>query len=696
MEEYAHTELDRERYWAAEDGTYLDANDQLIEREDPAEVLIESCRERFKCYAGYLENSDTFQTIARNYLYYHGMYYGRNRKWTFRELRRLGAQGELVGVNINHFRNLIKHTLAIITQHKLQIEAQAINTDRESIEQARLGDATLESYIQKDRIDRYMKRALEHAFVLLQGYVLADWDFARGKKLVSAEEKNPDTGEEFGDNTFEGDVVLSNPSIFDVASDPCVDDHDKKDWFIVRQWMNRWTLIAMYPDLAEQIVEVDNHDSDQHEHFFFHFNPEERAGQLTDQVPVFTLFHRPTTALPQGKRFSYVGDVALDPPNNPLMWDRVTLRRVVASEYLLTSLGYSPACDLQAPQEIYNNISSTIATNIKAFGVKNVWTQQNDPVKTTVLDGGLRHLSSRTKPEQIDLQGSNADSNTSKESAGRDMENLSGVSGTVRGAPEANIKSGTAMALIDAKSVQFSSPAAEAYHQLWEDVGSDILYLVNFHQHPEFSRTIHVTGIRGRSIQRELTYGGLNNVDRVLVRAGSALARTQSGRLELANLFLKAGLIRIPEELINVIDSGQIDPLLDAERSQLDIVRAENERFLKGDFEVAAMATDNHVMHIREHQVLMNNDEFRMNLEAAGIVMAHIMEHIAQLSDPNVQMLQAMLGFSIGLPGMGGPPMGGQGGPGVGDIPKNNPDGPQLDGARQPRQAKPPGMSQSA
>jgi len=680
-DEYQYAERDKERYWAAEDGTDEAGN----ERDDEvggATVLIEACRERFKSYCGYFERHTTFRRIVRNYMYYHGHFYGRDYNYSFRDLRQLGSQGEQVGANINHFRNLIQHILSIITQHKILIETQAVNVDRESIEQARLGDSVLESYVQKDRIDRFMKRALEHSMILLQGFVYTTWDYGRGE-LLGEPEIDQETGEQTGEATFEGDIEICNPSAFDVANDPCVIEWDKNEWFIIRTWENKFNLAARFPDLAHEIIEVDYHQ-DGYEGLFFHFDPTDRAGSITDLVPVFTLIHKPTPALPEGKKFSYVGDVPLDPVNNPYPWKGLTLRRIVASESIMDGLGYSAALDLQGPQEIYNGETSAISTNHKTFGVQSIWMQHGDKPNVSEIGDGLRLIQSRMKPEELSLLATKPEVFQFRQEIGKDMENISGISGTVRGAPEANVKSGTAMALVDAKGVQFSAPLAENYHQLWEDVGADILYLVDVNMVDEHKRMFAVKGKHGRPSQYILEKGGLSKVDRVTVHAGSALARTQSGRLELANLYIKAGLIRIGEELINVIDSGRLDPLLEAERAQIDLVRDENEKMMAQEFNmIAAMATDNHRLHIREHQAILNSVELRMNVPQAGQVMAHIMEHIGQISDPNVQMIQMILGFDPGMP-MGPPPPGGP------EDDPNTPDGAQLEGAKQPKPPEPP------
>jgi hypothetical protein len=208
--------------------------------------------------------------------------------------------------------------------------------------------------------------------------------------------------------------------------------------------------------------------------------------------------------------------------------------------------------------------------------------------------------------------------------------------------------------------LKFASPLTRSYKQLWSDVGTDILRTINAFASPDHERVFAVTGIHGRNAQFKFKGGGLNMVDRVLVKVGNPLSRTTSGRLEIANLYQQAGLIRLPEHLIEVLETGQLDSLVESERSQLQIVRDENEKML-GNEQVIALQTDYHVLHIKEHQSILNSVDVRLNQPHAELVMAHIIAHLKMLMEPGTQMLQQVLGFPIGLPqGLPGGPSGGQ------------------------------------
>ena len=156
------------------------------------------------------------------------------------------------------------------------------------------------------------------------------------------------------------------------------------------------------------------------------------------------------------------------------------------------------------------------------------------------------------------------------------------------------------------------------------------------------------------------------------------------------------GRIQNPEEYLNVIETGQLDPLVEADRAQLDLVRSENESLMDGQPVPGALLTDNHVLHIREHSAQLNSSEVRFEQAIAQNVLAHVMEHLQHIMQPHVMQLQAILGFQ--LPPLGaGPPPGAPTGsspggppPGGGRAPSNGSLTPPQPGAVKVQPPKPP------
>jgi len=85
-------------------------------------------------------------------------------------------------------------------------------------------------------------------------------------------------------------------------------------------------------------------------------------------------------------------------------------------------------------------------------------------------------------------------------------------------------------------------------------------------------------------------------------------------------------MIKRPEQYISVLETGKLDPIMDKERTELLNIQSENEMLHKAE-QPAALITDNHALHIREHTAVLNDPELRKMPEVVEAVLAHLQEH---------------------------------------------------------------------
>jgi hypothetical protein len=110
---------------------------------------------------------------------------------------------------------------------------------------------------------------------------------------------------------------------------------------------------------------------------------------------------------------------------------------------------------------------------------------------------------------------------------------------------------------------------------------------------------------------------------------------------------------------MSVLNTGKLETMTESENKQLLLIRAENERLTDGKTDVMAILTDDHNLHIREHQAVLADPDLRTDPALVDRALGHIQEHINILMDPaNAQILQ-QLGQQ---PIMMAPPMPPQGG----------------------------------
>jgi hypothetical protein len=160
----------------------------------------------------------------------------------------------------------------------------------------------------------------------------------------------------------------------------------------------------------------------------------------------------------------------------------------------------------------------------------------------------------------------------------------------------------------------------------------------------------------------------LANIDRVIVDAGNPLMQTVAGKMELAQTMLQAGMIKMPDELLSVINTGNLQPFTQGKTMELLAVQQENE-LLRDGKAVKAIITDDAVLHIMEHKSVLADPDSRADINILNVTLSHMQEHIDMLKDPNYQQLLQLMGQpQMGQPAQQ-PPLANGAMPGQSQIP---------------------------
>jgi hypothetical protein len=126
----------------------------------------------------------------------------------------------------------------------------------------------------------------------------------------------------------------------------------------------------------------------------------------------------------------------------------------------------------------------------------------------------------------------------------------------------------------------------------------------------------------------------IDMIDRLICDLGNPLFRTYSGRQDTADKLIEKGLIKDASQYFQVLETGNLDPLLEGPMSKLELIRKENEMLLEGR-KAVALVGDSHIQHAQEHRVILDDPEIRVAADggdelAQSILqntLAHIMEH---------------------------------------------------------------------
>jgi hypothetical protein len=563
-------------------------------------------------------------------------------------IRNGGEQAELSLMKANHYRNLMTHLHVLCTQQRPSFECRATNTDYKSQVQAILGVNILEYYLREKRLEEHYRQAVEYCLNYGESYTTIEWDQGQGDPIAVDDD---------GSILKSGDIVARIYGPYDVMRTCRGDADTRQNWYILRRWENKYDLAAKYPDQAEKILYYSSdYDHDELSTFIKTYTQDE------DHIPVYVFYHERTPACPNGRQAVFL-DAGCLLESDDLQYRDMPVFRMAAYNQHGTSFGYTVAFDLLCVQEAIDNLYSTVLSNQLTFGVQNIWSEPGGDVTTQELAGGLNLIQSNKKPEAINLTHTPPEIFNFIKGLEGLGEMLSGVNSVARGQPEASLKSGAALALVASQAVQFSNGISSAYVRLMEETGTAVIRTLQ--RRAAIPRTAMIAGKSNQSFMKDYTSEDIAAVDRVVADIGNPVTRTISGRVEMANMLAQSQMIKRPEQYIQVVTTGRIEPVIDAEQAELLQIQKENEELREGR-QVQAIALDMHVQHIKEHKAIFADPEARKNPQLLEAAFQHIMHHMELLRTTDPALLNV-----LGQAPLGAPPQGAQ----APQPPENQPQG---------------------
>src|ERR1019366_3591062 len=271
------------------------------------------------------------------------------------------------------------------------------------------------------------------------------------------------------------------------------------------------------------------------------------------------------------------------------------------------------------------------------FGVQNIWMPEDADIQVASLEGGMNVIKSKLKPEALNLTQTPAEVFKFLDMLIQQAETISGVNSVARGNPEASLKSGTALALVQAQALQFISGLQQNYVKLIENVGTSVIQILK-----DFANTpkmMALVGKNNRPLLQEFTGEKISAINRVVVDMGNPLSHTIAGRVQMAEQMMQMKIIKNPQQYLQVINTGRLDSMFEGEVDDLMLIKKENEDLLEGKNPLVS-PMDKHSVHIDEHSAVLADPELRTDPNFVKVVMDHIQGHMDALRNTDPALLQ--------------------------------------------------------
>ena len=590
---------------------------------------IREARNKVDQFYRYVTASGFNNILWRCYNYYY------QAGLTSSSVNQTGNHGEFSRLMVSDFRNLLQHQLLLTTSNRPAWDCKAINNDYKSKTQTILGNALLDYYLKEDGIEDLLVAAVEKALYGGEGFVEVAWNIDKGEEITDNE----------GNSVRTGNIDLNNFTSLQVIRDILVEKFEKNNWVILRKERNKFDLANAYPDYADKILNLPSVVQSLQS---YDIPPYSKKGQMnifdSDQVIVWTLYHNKTPSCPNGRFVEFTEDLSFVLTDVALPYDSIPVFRVASSNWNGTCFGYSVAFDLAAIQEAENTLYSSALSNNKAFGVQLVSIESGTNISSSQLANGLtiieRPVGSQA-PQGINLTATSPELYNFLNLLQQKQEVISGVNSVVRGDPTGALRgnSGAALALVQSQSVQFMNGLVASYNQLLENVGDAMIKrLQKFAQLPILAE---IVGKNNKTLLQEFTAEDVSLINRVQVQAANPVMKTLAGKINLADTLLQHGIIKSADDYLMVLQTGNLQPMIHGETSELLLIADENEKISSGQLP-QALYSDNHVLHIREHNSVGSSTEARENPVIMKALLDHCQQHIELLRNTDPQLLQIL------------------------------------------------------
>jgi hypothetical protein len=596
----------------------------------------------------------------------------------------IGPELDALRFRTNLTRPNVRQSIMLALGERPKFQGVASNNDVASLAQVPAVNKLIDYAMREARIDQFGYEATEADRYFGKGYLWLTWDVTGGEMvdgMVVAKDEDDKplfwTNEETGEDEpmlQPGKLKSGALRIEQLYPWQVVCESFTKDpsWYIVKVPVSKHELAAQYPELADEIMSIDNFNSDLDRELFA-FSADVAT---TDLVIVRHTYHKACPAVPNGRHTITLEQLNLEDNPSPIE-DGMPVIPMCTMHYFGTSLGYPEVSDLVAQQEVLDDVTSQVVNNLMKFGNQSLWAEAGvDFDKDQIAEGGgFFTLGANQKPPAaIQWAAMPEIAKFLLEYMPGVMNQIAGLNATALGKPEGNVDSGQAMALMVNVAERYQHATQAAY---------DRMLYVAANQSLEFIRTnaengyaIQVAGAGNLPYMHYFKQEQLQSVRRVQIVRANPLMATFPVRLEVFNATRDLPKDQ-KRQAYEMLMTGDLTAITEDDDTQTFLIRYENEQLLEGGL-VEAMVDDDHRIHNLSHRttrdklraVPPSKDEVieQKRIQAILTINQHMLQH-AQLW----LQLDPTLGASVGVPPA-------QAAPGGGMLEKLMPQGPAPKG----------------
>lgn len=573
-------------------------------------------------------------------------------QWQTQSIAYGGENQELIEFSVNEYRSFVDQIINMACKNRPAFQAQAVNTDYKSLAQIEASDTMVTYFYEDSYGERKEREVVKIESLYGKSYTHITWDPDDGE-IIEYTDQIPS---EYGPVTVQkkgraGKLIINRHYPWDVVCEPYRSEHDDHLWReIIMPKRAKVEMQARWPLYAKQIEQSTLVPS-LYEYSIPGSDPMQQEPEGLAAVRIF--YHAKTMALPEGRWCIFVNDVLVQ--DAPLPIDVIPVIPYMSCELHGTSFGISDLWNLIPLEQMQNQVMSDMATNLEAFGRPPLALVEGSDIDIDALANGQKIVfvppGKDFEPKPIKFPEMPAFTLKAIDLFRHYKQSLSGLNAIARGDTSTNITSGAHAALYSQIAVEAQSDRQLALDLHRERNGNVIIeYLKKWAKHPQL---VAVAGIDERSYMQYFQSKDWDGIHRVKIKTANPMLKTQSGRIQLVDLLkdFPGEPFKDPQQIIELIVSGQFKPMYSTTRTAEMRIRMENEKLLQspqvqelpGQVDpntgllgpsqksvpaVPVLITDNATAHIFGHLEVLNSPAAMNDPNILGAVLAHIAQHV--------------------------------------------------------------------
>lgn len=606
-----------EVYWAKRD-----AKELVSVLQDKESEFFDALRER-----GFI----------RMWRYMWAQYYGQDPEamggFETQMITVAGEDGELLNFRLNEVRPLVKKQIQLAVGERPAFQCQAVNTDFATLGQVNICDSIIEYVYREAHAERQEWEVVESDANYGAGFGWVRWD-PDGGDDVEVTEQQPIPPDPYANPPIPPGTTLPVPVMKRAGAPTVTVVHPWEMiqeaastthlWRTIRDRRSKWELIAEYTEHAEKIRAMKGVDEWVTESLFGFDTPDDDG----DELIVKHFYHERCAAIPEGRYMGFVGDV--------MLWDLpcpvskgLPIVEMCSERFLGTSFGYANGWELIASNQLSDQITSDMASNLATFGRTVIGVYDGTKFDVDALANGHRVLNipaGAEAPQPLNFAGIPAAAQWALEYLNQGRARISGINEAAQGNPEAQVSSGSYLSLLHNIAIESQAPRQTAFDMYRERMANLMLDLVRQRASAPF--LISIAGLDERPYLRQFTADKLSGVKRVVVKTANPMMRSQTGRMDVYNAVKNIPNPNDRAAAIELIVSANAKNFAKAERSEDMAIAWENEQLAQG-IEVPIHKSDDPYKHWPKHKAEFNarREELLSNPQALYAFNKHMEDH---------------------------------------------------------------------